>query len=219
MSAEKPTSILSRGRSPGGGEAAKLRKAQVEQQIAEATVALLAEGRAFAELSIGQIATRAGISRSAFYNHYADKRELIVSLAEHYSAQLVEHVTTQLAGPVMTPEEAIRAMLRIAARGYIEQPHLSRALFEAASYDPVVRSWWDQHIDVMLAVARQQLVFEQAEYGRLPGIDIDIATYALHWMIHETFNQELVQHNRFEPDQVIDTVTQLLLRAIAAPAA
>ena len=77
----------------------------------------------------------------------------------------------------------------------------------------------DEHIEVMRAVARQQLVFEQAEYGRLRGIDIDIATYSLHWMIHETFNQELVQHHRFEPDQVIDTVTQLLLRAIAAPAA
>jgi Tfp pilus assembly pilus retraction ATPase PilT len=71
----------------------------------------------------------------------------------------------------------------------------------------------------MLAVARQQLVFEQAENGRLAGIDVDIATYALHWMIHETFNQELVQHTRFDPDQVIDTVTQLLLRAIGPPAA
>jgi AcrR family transcriptional regulator len=213
MDTDRTRSILSRGRAEGASDAARLRRMKVEQQIADATIALLAEGRAFADLSVGEIATRAGIARSAFYNHYADKRELIIRLAERHSTRVAEHMAALPVGELITPREQVTAMLRVAASAYTREPHLARALFEAASYDDVVRSWWNRHVDEMVAAGRSQLEFEQRR-GRLGGIDVGVAAYALHWLIHETFNQELVQHQRFDPEVVIETVAALILRAI-----
>lgn len=214
---QRTTSILSRGRTEGASEAVRLRRARIEQQIADATMALLAEGRAFADLTVGEIAAQAGIARSAFYTHYADKRELIIRLAERHSTRVLEHMAALPVGELITPKEQVTAMLRVVASAYTSQPHLTRALFEAASYDDVVRSWWDRHVEAMVAAGRSQLAFEQRR-GRLPGIDVAVAAYALHWLIHETFNQELVQHQRFDPQVVIETVAALILRAIGTEA-
>ena len=215
MDTDKTRSILSRGRADGASEAVRLRRMKVEQQIADATMALLAEGRAFADLSVGEIATRAGIARSAFYNHYADKRELIIRLAERHSKRVAEHMAAFTIGDLIAPKEQVTAMLRVTASAYTSEPHLARALFEAASYDDVVRSWWDRHVDGIVAVGRSQLEFEQRR-GRLPGSDVGAAAFAIHWMIHETFNQELVQHQRLDPEVVIETVAALILRVIGA---
>ena len=46
---------------------------------------LLAEGTPYAALSVERIATRAGISRTAFYFYFADKRELLMRLASELS--------------------------------------------------------------------------------------------------------------------------------------
>ena len=133
MDTDKTRSILSRGRADGASEAVRLRRMKVEQQIADATMALLAEGRAFADLSVGEIATRAGIARSAFYNHYADKRELIIRLAERHSKRVAEHMAAFPIGDLIAPKEQVTAMLRVTASAYTSEPDLARALFEAAS--------------------------------------------------------------------------------------
>src|SRR6266852_8161224 len=54
-----------------GGSATR----QQEQRLLEATEALLAEGDPYADLRIEQITSRAGVSRTAFYQAFADERE------------------------------------------------------------------------------------------------------------------------------------------------
>ena len=55
----------------------------------EATEALLTEGASFAELNIERIATRGGISRTAFYFYFRDKRELLMRLTSDVNEQLM----------------------------------------------------------------------------------------------------------------------------------
>src|SRR3712207_7614489 len=66
------------------------KRAAIEASVLEATEALLAEGASFAELNIERIATRAGISRTAFYFYFRDKRELLVRLtrSEEHTSEL-----------------------------------------------------------------------------------------------------------------------------------
>jgi TetR/AcrR family transcriptional regulator, ethionamide resistance regulator len=54
----------------------------VQAAVLEATEALLDEGVSYADLNIERIATRAGISRTAFYFYFRDKRELLLRLTE-----------------------------------------------------------------------------------------------------------------------------------------
>src|SRR5258707_15653352 len=63
-------------------EAQSAKRAAIEAAVLAATEELLADGNAFADLGIEQIARRAGISRTAFYFYFSDKRELLMRLTE-----------------------------------------------------------------------------------------------------------------------------------------
>ena len=56
-----------------------------EAAVLTAMEELLGEGTPYAALSVERIATRAGISRTAFYFYFADKRELLMRLAAELS--------------------------------------------------------------------------------------------------------------------------------------
>src|SRR5919206_858270 len=64
------------------------KRAAVQAAVLEATVALLDEGASYADLNIERIATRAGISRTAFYFYFRDKRDLLMRLTDDVSHQL-----------------------------------------------------------------------------------------------------------------------------------
>ena len=66
------------------------KRAAIQAAVLAATEELLAEGVSFADLGIEKIATRAGISRTAFYFYFADKRELLMRLTEEVNALLFE---------------------------------------------------------------------------------------------------------------------------------
>src|SRR5437870_620924 len=53
------------------------KRAAVQAEVLRATEELLAEGASWADLGVERIATTAGISRTAFYFYFADKRELL----------------------------------------------------------------------------------------------------------------------------------------------
>ena len=76
-----------------------------------ATEELLREGASFAELGIERIATRAGISRTAFYFYFRDKRELIMRLTQDVNAELLDAAATWWSGQA----DLRTALARIAA--------------------------------------------------------------------------------------------------------
>ncbi len=116
------------------------KRAQIEAAVLEATEALLAEGASFAELGIERIATRAGISRTAFYFYFKDKRELLVRLTEDVNAQLVSAASTWWSG-----EGELRVALRAIAcsadrRSASPDHHVSAAAISSALTSSVSRT-------------------------------------------------------------------------------
>ena len=79
-------------------EAQSSKRAAVQARVLEATEALLSEGASFADLGIERIATRAGISRTAFYFYFGDKRELLMRLTEEVNALLFEQADIWFSG-------------------------------------------------------------------------------------------------------------------------
>ena len=86
------------------------KRAAVQAAVLEATEALLEEGASFADLGIERIATRAGISRTAFYFYFADKRELLMRLTEEVNALLFEQADIWFSGQC-EPEEELHTAL------------------------------------------------------------------------------------------------------------
>src|SRR5437868_15381591 len=83
------------------------KRAAVQADVLRATEQLLAEGTNWADLGVERIATTAGISRTAFYFYFADKRELLMRLTEDVNELFYLEAERWFAG-VGDPEEEIR---------------------------------------------------------------------------------------------------------------
>lgn len=61
-------------------------------RLQQAAVALFLE-RGYAEVTVAQIAERAGLTKRTFFNHFADKREVLFAGAQSFEASVVRHLT------------------------------------------------------------------------------------------------------------------------------
>src|SRR4051795_13682510 len=117
------------------------KRAAVQAAVLHATEQLLAEGATYADINIERIATRAGISRTAFYFYFADKRELLMRLSEDVTDELFTQADIWYSGSG-DPEAEIREALANIARLYEQHGPLLRAIVEVSTYDEEVGASW-----------------------------------------------------------------------------
>lgn len=100
---------------------------------------LLAEGETFTELSVERLVQRAGVSRSTFYVHFADKGQLLSEL----TADVVDQLLAAGRGWWGHEPPATRAELQARAEVIVAtyRPHaeLMRAVIDSSTHDPAVR--------------------------------------------------------------------------------
>lgn len=108
----------------------------IEQAFLQATERLLGEGQCFTELSVEQLATAAGTSRSTFYVYFRDKGDLIGRLTARVADELVaaferwRRVAAE--ATVEDMRDAVLAVLGV----YRQHEAVLAALVETATYDP-----------------------------------------------------------------------------------
>jgi len=103
------------------------KRAAIQASVLAATEALLAEGASYADLNIERIATRACISRTAFYFYFRDKRELLMRLTEEVNELLYAQADIWFSGDGEPEPEMREAITNIAAL-YAEHGVLLRAI-------------------------------------------------------------------------------------------
>src|SRR3954462_1652982 len=126
---------------------------RTEQAIVDATLTLLAEGPAFADLGIDQIVKRAGLSRPTFYAYFRDKRDLVLRLGASLEQDLRQVAEPWLAGEPGTARETVAAVLDV----FRTRAPAVRAITEAATYDPEVAEFWRALHDHFVPGARDRI--------------------------------------------------------------
>jgi AcrR family transcriptional regulator len=162
------------------------KRAAVEAAVLRATEGLLAEGRSFAELPVEEIATRAGISRTAFYFYFRGKRELLMRLTEG----VAELLYTEAEGWWSVEgdgEPALRDALRSIVALYAEHAVLLRAVIEASAYDRVVAEFWQAVVGRFVDATRKRI---EGESLPLPA---QSSAFALCWMTERACYEWIVQ--------------------------
>jgi AcrR family transcriptional regulator len=186
----------------------------VQTAVLAATEALLAEGASFSDLNIEKIATRAGISRTAFYFYFKDKRELLVRLTEEVTTELYEQADVWFSGEGEAREEILEALTRI-AQLYTEHAALMRVIVEVSSYEEEVATFWRGLLSRFIDATAQRIAAEQAA-GAAPAGDGQAIAFALIWMCERTLYQQVVQQQPFEPDVFARALVTVWMRAIYA---
>jgi TetR/AcrR family transcriptional regulator, ethionamide resistance regulator len=201
--------VLTKRPSPAARQA---RRRALLDRLGDAVEDLLREGDSYADLTVERIATRAGLSRTTFYEHFGDKRELLMSLAERATLDLAEAATGWRAKGPDLGEAELREVLRLFLHANRERPLLG-ALTEAATYDQEVRAAWLAHQDALIAVIEERLREEQSAGRMAPG-PAHATACALHWMVQQTCYQEMVAEKRLSEDDYLDAITSLWLRGV-----
>jgi AcrR family transcriptional regulator len=192
------------------------RRAAAEGQILDAARALLGDGEPFADLSIEQIAERAGISRPAFYQYFRDKRSLLIRLIEDSAAPVFEEADELVGGRPSGPTE-IPFTIAAAMRWASGSPEVFRAAVEAASYDEVVgRYWRDELLDRFVAAIERRIRSQQAKGEALP-IHARAAATSLVLMVTHALYHHVSRDDRVSDKAMVETLTAIAVRAVYGP--
>ena len=200
--------ILSRGR----GAPKEERRAVLLETLGAAVEATLREGGSYADLTVERIITAAGVARTTFYAYFADKRELLLALADRFTAELVTAAQTWRAEGSTLGQDELRHVLRMFLDANRERPLLA-ALTEAAAYDSAVREAWLAHQDMLIGVIEERLREEQRA-GRAPDFPVRATACALHWMVQQTCYQEMVVERRLSEDDYLEAIVGLWMRGV-----
>ena len=163
-----------------------------EAAVLQAMEELLGEGVPYATLSVERIATRAGISRTAFYFYFKDKRELLMRLASELSDELYREADAWWSGAGDGPEQLTTAVAKIATLYRAHSP-LVCAIVEVAAYDEVVGPFWRALVERFVEASARRIAGE-IEAGRAaPSLAPQATSFALVWMTERALYQMLVQ--------------------------
>ena len=184
------------------------KRAAIEAAVLEATEALLGEGASFAELNIERIAKRSGISRTAFYFYFRDKRELLMRLTGEVNGQLMAAAETWWTG-----DADLRAALGRIAGIYREHDALLRAVVEVSTYDEEVAGYWRGLVGRFVDATEERIRSEQAAGRALPG-DARSLAFALIWMTERSMYQQDVQGRPDELGALVESLAAIFARTV-----
>ena len=188
------------------------RRAAVEADVLAALERLLGEGAAFADLSVDRIAREAGISRTAFYFYFRDKRELLMRVTEETTNQLYAEAESWWGGEGDGAErlsEALRAVIAV----YREHGVLLRAVVEASTYDPEVATFWRAVVARFVDATRGRIEAEQRA-GRAVGLDPAAIAFSLAWMTERTVYQHMNLPSGVSDDALVDALSVVWVRSV-----
>jgi TetR/AcrR family transcriptional regulator, ethionamide resistance regulator len=188
------------------------KRAAVQAAVLDATEALLSEGASYADLNIERIATRAGISRTAFYFYFRDKRELLMRLTEDVNELLYQQADIWFSG-AGAPEPEIREALTNIAALYGEHGVLLRAIVEVSTYDDEVAQFWRAMLGRFVDASRRRIEAEE-EVGLSVARGAQATAFALCWMTERTMYQHLVQGGPMTSDEMVDALVGIWLHSV-----
>ena len=183
---------------------------EAEGAFLEAAAALLAEQRSYAELSIGEIAQRAGKTRTAFYFYFHDKRELLMRLTEQVAATLYDEADRWWSGHG-GPDD-LRVALTDILGTYREHGPLLRAVVEASTYDEQVGTFWREIVGRFIESTRARLEAE----GRCSGDAAEATAFVLVWMTERVCYQQVARGGKLDDNTLVDALADVWTRAVYA---
>ena len=188
------------------------KRAAVQADVLKATEQLLAEGTAWADLGVERIATTAGISRTAFYFYFADKRELLMRLTEDVSELLYLEAERWYSGEGEPEAEVREALINVVAL-YQEHEALLRVIVEVSTYDEEVARFWRSLMGRFVEATRITIEKEQAA-GRAPSYPAEATAFALVWMVERLLYQWTVQETPFSREEAFEAAVRVWMRSV-----
>jgi len=195
------------------GEPATERRAAIEAAVLRTTEQLLGEGHSYADLNVERIARGAGISRTAFYFYFADKRALLMRLTEGVSELLYERAQVWWQEEGVDTGELHAALTQIGGL-YNEHGALLRAIVEVSTYDDEVAVFWRAIVARFVEATRGRIEREQVAGRADQTLEAGAVAFSLVWMTERTLYEQMVQEGPMTREALMDALTAIWERSV-----
>ena len=185
-------------------------RAEVQEGVRAALIELLAE-RPFKDVTVDELARRAGLSRTAFYFYYPDKNEVLKEAANDVAAELYAEADRWWHGEG-PPVQLVREALEGIAGVFTTHADMLRAAVEATTYDPEFRVFYESLIQRFVHATAAHLRRE-LDAGRLRPLDPDSIAEALVWMAERCNYAMLLLEGR-SAREVVDSLTAIWIHSL-----
>ena len=196
-------------------EAPTEKRQAIEAAVLQAMEDLLGDGATYATLSVERIAKRAGISRTAFYFYFADKRELLMRLASKLSDELYREADAWWSGAGDGPEQ-LRDGARARSRRCTAPTGRSSARSSRcrrttrSSGRSGTRSSGGSSTRARERIASEVAAGRAAARRRCP----EATAFALVWMTERTLHQMLLQDGRVPDDELVRALERIWIATV-----
>jgi AcrR family transcriptional regulator len=164
------------------------------------------------DITVADIATRAGVTRSAFYFYFESKAAAVAALAAPLHDQ-VSFLAAETLKPGGNPRERFETQTRGLVQARQEHQHLYRAMLDARHANPAVKQAWDAGRESFIAPLAELIDTERATGNAPPGPDSRaLATVLLE--LNDRALEPLAGTDTIALDDRIDALTTIWTRAI-----
>ena len=170
------------------------------------------------EITIDELASGAGISRSTFYFYFDSKEAVLRALASRIDAEIRESAAPFFESDRVLTEPEVRA----AVRGYLARwkakGNVLRASAALEATDPEMRAFWFDLSDGMVSAAAAGVERARAA-GMLPdgppdALDLTRVLFGMLW--RAGWEVSLRPPSRRDEQRLIDALTAVIIRAFTA---
>lgn len=172
----------------------------------------LADNGPFQDLTIDEIARAAGLSRSAFYTHFRDKHDLLLTAVDEVAGELYRMAERWWhgSGP---PAERVRRAIDGVVSVWAEQANLLRIATEVSTYDEEVREMWLGIVERFIDATADHIRAEQ-DAGLIPvALQARPTAEALVWMVERCCYIRLGR-GEARPQDVVDAIAPVWTAAL-----
>jgi TetR/AcrR family transcriptional regulator, ethionamide resistance regulator len=145
------------------------RKSDERRAALLAAVEKLLDERPLAQIGIEDVASAAGVKRSAFYFYFPNKAAAAAALLTDVFDEVLGNAEAFLKASAETSlRESLYDGLRKTAESWQAHEHLLLGMLDARGQDPTVSELWDEWIDRFVEVAAE-VIETQRRHGTLPA--------------------------------------------------
>jgi len=173
-----------------------------------ATANLLTDQQ-FANLTVNDILSEAGVSRGTFYFYFDSKHDVLAELVKRAVTQGHDAAAPWLANP---PDKvaALRAGTTAGAQLWMAHAPVLRAIVENWRTDPRLTALWSEQMQTFTDVAITQINADPEALSRLAGVDIAALASSLTWLGERLYYLAATNTPPFDnQDTVVDTLVHI----------
>jgi AcrR family transcriptional regulator len=183
--------MASRASQPAALSRREMQRAASVARILTAAEELLSEADRFADLSVEQVISRAGVSRSTFYSYFDDMGHVLRAVGEGVVGEVVAAARQWMdldSGPT---EQRLRDIFAGLIDTYRRRASLLAALAEASTYDSVVREEFHRMLSTGHVELAKHIRRAQAAGKARDTLDPESTAAWLVWMIERGLYQQI----------------------------